>query len=179
MNENDARRYSAVNLAVAIVFGEVFLVAIPWLARVYLPIPPICQWLLAAAVLALGGYYLFGLPQIKRWEAGRQANLLDDDIRFQWGSGLLAARSAIGYVVASAIGGSPLIGWWWCAKAWPRARLATLGASCILAAVWGGIYFWLSALLSWWLVPLVWLIVGILCVLTWRQTKNSTSIKGV
>lgn len=171
MAAKTANRFSAINLVVAILVGEFALAGIPSLARDFVPASGVIRWLIATVILALGSYYLFGLPQIKLWQKGQLEDRASEDVRLQWGQRILSMGGPIGYIFASAVGGPPLIGWHWCANNLPRPERATFGAAWILASAWAAIYYNLAATLGWWLAAVVLMAVTILGILTWRQGR--------
>ena len=151
-------RYSLLNMVVAFVGGEAAFVVLPLLLQHLTNLPVVLQWAITVTLLTIGGYYLFGRPVIRKWEqsgatAGRE--IVAEDARYRWGEKLLERGGLISYILGSALGGAPLISWYWCAHRKPYPYRATFFAALIVATLGSALYTWLAVVLGTWLVLLV------------------------
>jgi hypothetical protein len=165
-NHKSIERYSLFNMVISFVVGEIAFVALPLLLQHTTDLPVLLQWLITVTLLTLGGYYLFGRPVVNKWEQGSVtagSEIVTEDVRYRWGERLLERGGFISYVLGSALGGAPLISWYWCAHRKSHPYRATFFAAFIVATLGAALYTWLAVTLGTWLVLIV--AAGILAVL--------------
>jgi len=134
-----ARIVTIISFIVGVVFGEAIILAIVAASRHWVP-TLVLQWLVATTVVAIGGYLVFGLPQIKAWERSDGNDVKDSDFRTKASIWILRYNRWWSLVIASTIGGPFAVGF---ATGYSRsdtARLQTFIAAWILAVVWVSIY---------------------------------------
>ena len=137
---------SVVTLVGALIIGELALIVVPVLVKAT-HLPTALQWLIVIAVIAIGGYLLFGWPQIVAWEKGN-GQMVVKDPRARWALPLMKRGGGVMFVVASLIGGSWLIGWWLGRSSHPKARSLTFVGALIFAAFWGAFYLGLLSVVT-------------------------------
>lgn len=139
---------SLLNLAIAMAIGETLMLGIATFVRRLYHGPAVVQWVMAASIIAIGGYLIFGYPMLRKWQKGNAS--LDDDPRVNWAVRLVERGGPLFFLLGSAIGGSPAIGWYAGARNKPNAKVLTFVAACILGATWGAIYLAIgTGLLNW------------------------------
>ena len=179
MAADSAERYSMVNMVVSFVVGEAAFVALPDLFKSQTNLPLFWQFAFPVMILTIAGYYLFGRPVIYKWERSnvlKDYSIVNDDARYRWGARLLERGGIISYILGSALGGAPLISWYWCAHRKPEPYWATFGAAFIVAALGSALYLWLAAVLGPWLVLVVAVaILAILIIATLYLNRGATS----
>jgi hypothetical protein len=140
---------SIASLFVAIVFGEAAMVGVVSLGRHAAGGANVGAWLLATTVIAIVGYLALGLPQIRAWESGTRTGLdtaFDNgDPRVRLAARSLSTGGLVAFLVASVLGGSLAVGWFYARRRDPRARSLAWTAAWLLAAVWSAVYLGLLA----------------------------------
>jgi len=115
----------------------------------------VVEWLIAASLVAFGGYFVLSLPTIWLLEGGaeleRKFNARDRLIQLTLDRG-----GDLLFVVVSLIGGSWPVAWWYASRHDPRARLRAFIAAWLLAllnsAVWVGL---MDTRIGWWIISLL------------------------
>jgi hypothetical protein len=128
-------------LVLALVGGDAAMFGVDALVKYMYDGPRILQWSIATPVIALGAYYIFGLPQIIAWSASGDAIVVDSaDIRARFAISRLRGGGLFAFVIASLIGGPLATGWYYGQRKDPRARSLTMASGWILAAAWSAVY---------------------------------------
>jgi hypothetical protein len=159
------RLVSGTAATAAVVFGEAAVVALCAVSRrlaggVGAGVEAgIVAWAVATALVALVGYGLVGLPQIKAWahdphashaseqHPSRQA-AASSDPRARLAARTLSTGGAAAFVAAAVIGGPLAVGWFYGRRRDPRARSLTWTAAWAFGAAWSAVYLGLLASLA-------------------------------
>jgi hypothetical protein len=149
------RLASGAAAVATVVFGEAAVVALCALSRRLAGgagtgvEADIEAWAVATTLVALVGYGLVGLPQIKAWArdpARRPA--ASSDARARWAARTLSSGGAAAFVGAAVIGGPLAVGWFYGRRRDPRARSLTWTAAWAFGAAWSAVYLGLLASLA-------------------------------
>lgn len=148
--EVDVRRriawlISGIAIVLGIALGDIAMVALVGIVRAFIPAPLLLQWLVAAILITVGGYLLFGLPQLRGWEAA--GKLDSSDPRVRWAVRLVGASGPLVFVLTSVLGGPLVIGWYCGTTGQAHGREKTALAAAIMGLTWGAIYLGVVAVL--------------------------------
>ncbi len=135
-----------IKLIGAVIVGEVGIWAALALARAS-HWPTLFQWLAMTAVITVGGYLMFGWPQIAAAKKGQTKTVINDP-RVRWALPLLGRGGVAMFVIATLIGGPLLIGWWFGRVVHPQAWALTSLAALLFAAFWSAFYLGLLSALT-------------------------------
>ena len=89
-------------------------------------------------MIAVGGFALFGAPQVAAWKRSVPPPSLDS--RSQWASNLLRRGGPAAFVLASLTGGPLAVGWFLGRERHSRAYLLTAVAAALMGIVWSAFY---------------------------------------
>lgn len=137
------RRGAAVSLtllAVAFVSGDAAMFGVVALTKYVYGGPSVLQWMIATPLIAVGAYFIFGVPQIVAWSTGSAKQVDTSDVRARFAVTRLQGGGLVAFVVASLIGGPLAIGWYYGKSQDPRARSLTMASGWILASAWSAVY---------------------------------------
>jgi hypothetical protein len=132
-------------MLIALVIGEVLMVAVCRFCQ-WLVSPLFASWLLATAVVAVGGYLIFGLPILSVYRDNSKRQPGEPDFRGVWAERILKSGTHFAYVVGSIVGGAPGVAWFYGSRGDRQARQRTMGAALIMSAFWCAVYL---GLLKW------------------------------
>jgi hypothetical protein len=136
---------SVLSIAVAFAASDVAMAAVAGGARYFVP-TTVGQWLTSATVDAMGGYLLFGLPQLRAWARPGRKPVGANDLRTRVSIRLLEGRHWLSFILASLIGGPLAVGLASGYSGHPNGRRRTFASAWILGAFWAAIYLGLASL---------------------------------
>ncbi len=131
--------FAVLTMAIALIVGEFLIIAVARFSE-WLVTPLVFAWLLSTAVVAIGGYLIFGLPILRVYGDTSDAKMTEPDFRGVWAERILRNGSYLAYLGGSIVGGAPGVAWYYGSRGDSHASQRTMGAAAIMAAFWCALY---------------------------------------